>query len=567
MTLPPARPDPLAAHRVPSSAAPTGGVTAWYAEGLSDALGDRLLLFDTTGPGLELLRIDSRVAGLDGFEGALRATVESLRDFTHPSFARVRAVTWLDEPQPKLALVSEIVPGERLSNVLHAARVSGRRPDPAAVVSLLRQLLPALAALHAHGGAAHGLLAADRIVVTPDGELVITEHAIGAAVDAAAGTDEALRQRLGLPAEGSDSVARTRHDVLQVGRLAVSMLLGRTARATGPEAWGEALDQATRIWGAALPPPLRAWLSRALALDRAPFHSARDAQDALERLLPASGHLAPALQAGGSSAPLTAPDRSALPPSAASDVRTAPLPRAVISEPQPPALPERAHVPVPAAAATERPTPPPPVPSKPPALPSLFAGPLKIEQPATRRTWTTRRLTGLRLAAAGLAAVALLEAAVLVSILTGGGGAAAPAAQALVSAPHASADAEAAVSRAARGAPRRTSVRSPDGRSAKGAVVAAAMAGSLPLRDADDATKQATLGDSPVIGWINVAAPSRVRVYANGRLLGATRASSFRLPPGDHQIAIVDEATGRRTNRSVRIVAGRTLRLSIDSFE
>jgi hypothetical protein len=56
-------------------------------------------------------------------------------------------------------------------------------------------------------------------------------------------------------------------------------------------------------------------------------------------------------------------------------------------------------------------------------------------------------------------------------------------------------------------------------------------------------------------------------VYANGRLLGTTRASSFRLPAGDHQIAIVDEATGRRTNRSVRIVPGRTLRLSIESFE
>ena len=86
----------------------------------------------------------------------------------------------LDDPQPQLALVSELAAGERLSTVLRAATPAGSRLDPTCAIWLLRQLLPALAAFHeATGGAQHRLLDADRVVLTPTGGLAITEYVFG----------------------------------------------------------------------------------------------------------------------------------------------------------------------------------------------------------------------------------------------------------------------------------------------------------------------------------------------------------------------------------------------------
>jgi hypothetical protein len=72
---------------------PELGRASWYAQGVSDAVGDRLLMFDNTGgPSLELLRFSWKVTALPGFEEALRERVEVLSQFRHPSFAKVRAV-------------------------------------------------------------------------------------------------------------------------------------------------------------------------------------------------------------------------------------------------------------------------------------------------------------------------------------------------------------------------------------------------------------------------------------------------------------------------------------------
>jgi len=44
-------------------------LASWYAEGTSDGLGDRLLMFDNAGtPSLELLRFRRHLADADGFE-------------------------------------------------------------------------------------------------------------------------------------------------------------------------------------------------------------------------------------------------------------------------------------------------------------------------------------------------------------------------------------------------------------------------------------------------------------------------------------------------------------------
>ena len=100
------------------SSPPQKPLASWYAQGLSDGVGDRLLMFDNSdAPSLELLRVRPELASAPGFEEALRERVQRLSRFRHPSFARVRAVENL-EPDDGLAVVSNYTPGKRLSELL-----------------------------------------------------------------------------------------------------------------------------------------------------------------------------------------------------------------------------------------------------------------------------------------------------------------------------------------------------------------------------------------------------------------------------------------------------------------
>jgi hypothetical protein len=270
---------------VAAPSAGASGLVAWYAEGFSDALGDRLRLFDNRGPALELLRFSDAVLAIPGFEAALRTRVELLGAFKHPSFARVRALRVLDDPPaPRLALVSELVAGERVSSMLRTAQAKGVRLDTTSAVWLLRQLLPSLAALHDTGdGVVHGLLDPDRVVVTAGGEVVITEHVFGGVADL------------------MDLAGRT-SDIGQAALIAVALLLGRPLRRDEYAANGvTSLDLACATPAADV---LRPWLTRALGLGAAPpFASAREAYHALEDLLPGvwgawPSRLMPALPAG-----------------------------------------------------------------------------------------------------------------------------------------------------------------------------------------------------------------------------------------------------------------------------
>lgn len=243
------------------------GLVAWYAEGFSDVLGDRLRLFDNAGPALELLRFSASVAAVPGFEAAVRARIDALATFSHPAFAKVRALTLLDDPFPQLALVSELVTGERLSTVLRAADARGARLDPTCAIWLLRHLLPALAAFHdATGGASHRLLDTDRVVLTPSGEIAITEYVFG-------GLAEDL-----LPGPRTT-------DVGQAALLAVAILLGRPVRSDERETdFQQLVQQACATSPSA--GVLRPWLMCALTAGPDRFTSARQAYHALDELLP-----------------------------------------------------------------------------------------------------------------------------------------------------------------------------------------------------------------------------------------------------------------------------------------
>jgi PEGA domain len=276
-----------------ASAPARPGRASWYTPGLSDALGDRLLMFDnSTASPLELLRFKRELSSVAAFEAALRDRVERLVRFSHPSFGRVRAVKRLDEHED-LALVSNQTPGRRLSAILHDAR------GPTYATELVRQLTPALAALHQQdAGVGHGALTADRIIVTPEGKLVIVEHVLGSALESLSFSAPRLRSELGLAVAGPGDVATftSRTDLVQLGMIALSLVVGRPIDpADYPDNLRPLLDELTPRdgYGSLAALRLRWWLEHALQLDGRTFASASEAQDALLEL-PEDSNMQPA---------------------------------------------------------------------------------------------------------------------------------------------------------------------------------------------------------------------------------------------------------------------------------
>ena len=80
--------------------------------------------------------------------------------------------------------MSDSLPGWRLSELLRVAAEERLAIDTTVVIGLLRQLLPAVALFARNNReSAIGNLAPERLLVTPQARLVITEHAFGPAIE------------------------------------------------------------------------------------------------------------------------------------------------------------------------------------------------------------------------------------------------------------------------------------------------------------------------------------------------------------------------------------------------
>ena len=476
---------------IPSSSASGPGLVSWYAEGFADPFGERLLLFDNAGPALELLRFSGALTSQRGFELAVRARSDQLTAFKHPLFARVRSVTTLEEPQPQLALVSELVRGERLTTLLQSAERASLRPDPGSAVWLLRQLLPAVAALHDAGaGLPHGILGTNRIVVTPEGRLAITEHTLAGSLEGLGLSAVSLWRQFGVAARerGGRAMLDPGTDVTQIALVALAVLLGRPMQPEEFPVRRATIDLALSAWRSSL--VLAPWFVRALE-PNAGFTSAWEALAALDGCVAGvngawTSRLVPN--------PATAEASSGKGLARMSTATAAMTRYAELDAPTPLALP---------------------------------AGDAVI----TRRLW---KINGV------LTIIAVAEAICLLILATRY---AAPD-QLPVPIPLAA----------------KASQASPVPRQPTMNELTAELDSSVP---ADAAHSAAALIDDGAaangLGWIQVSSPVEVRVYANGRLIGSGAHAKFRLPAGQHAIALVNDDQGVRTVRLVKLAPGATV--------
>ena len=260
----------------------------------SDGIGDRVVSTDpTTGDLVQVLRINPALTAVPSFEFALRERVARLANFRHVYFARVRRVDRAPGYPTALSLVSDHIEGTRLSDILRVAEERRLHLDINAALCLIRQLVPAVALLHENArDAAHGLIAAERLIVTPQGRLIIAEHVCGAAVEQMQYGRERLWHELRVAMPPSAGIPRfdQRGDVTGIGVVALSLILGRPLRDDEfPRGVGDLLNAALERTALGeeqpLTPPLRSWLARALQVDvRRAFASAPEALAAFDEL-------------------------------------------------------------------------------------------------------------------------------------------------------------------------------------------------------------------------------------------------------------------------------------------
>jgi hypothetical protein len=206
----------------------------------------------------------------------------------------VRGVERIGRGGTHLALASDHVPGTRLSVLLAAAESRLLPIETNAVLSLVRQLVHAAAALHDRApDLCHGAIGPERIIVTPNARLVLVEHVLGSALEQLRYPNPQYWRELRVPLPrtiGTPHFDR-RTDVAQIGVTALALIVGR------PLATDEYPDHVSDLTGGAisvaaggdiepLPLPLRVWLQRALQIDsRTPFGSAPEARAELDRVL------------------------------------------------------------------------------------------------------------------------------------------------------------------------------------------------------------------------------------------------------------------------------------------
>jgi serine/threonine protein kinase len=259
-----------------------------------DGFGQRQLALGVNGDQFEVLTLRDQLTESAVVEAALRDRTNRLADFQSEHFGRVRGVERVGKTVPRLMIVSDHVPGVRLSKILAAAETHLLPVEMHAALCLLRQLVHAVAVLHDKApDVCHGAISPERIIVTPNARLVLVEYVLGSAIEQLRYSNKQYWQDLHVPLARTFGMPHLdrRTDVTQVGATALALIIGR------PLADDEFPAQISEMTASALalspdgaleplPLPLKVWLQRALQIDsKTPFSSAPEAWAELDRVL------------------------------------------------------------------------------------------------------------------------------------------------------------------------------------------------------------------------------------------------------------------------------------------
>ena len=261
----------------------TGGV------GFTDGFGTRRR---RTGPaGVdEVLTFRDSLTAVGSFEFAVRERVARVATLRDAAFAEVRRAERAAERRQSLTVVSAAVDGTRLSDLLVESGRGNAPLDPIWALAVVHQVLEAVDRFHRiDADLAHSALGAEHIIITPDSRAVVVDYAFGPAIEQLAFSPQQYWDELGVATDAIQPSFDQRMDVMQVGVMAFSLLLGRPFRCDELSVWQRGSRSAadTLFANEILAPLARRahpWVLRALQLD-APFMSAAEACEGLEELI------------------------------------------------------------------------------------------------------------------------------------------------------------------------------------------------------------------------------------------------------------------------------------------
>ena len=257
--------------------------------GVRDGLGDRLVGYDRAGgETLQILRVRAELAA---FGAAFDEVVGPFAELSDRRLQRMRGVARAVDAALPL-VVSEHVEGERLHDLLAHAHARAVVPDVTVALYIATEVLEALKTLEQ---AAHGALSPGRVILGPDGCLVLAEYMFGPLLEHLEFSHARLWRelRVGHPEEPVPAICDHRADVAQVAIMVVALVLGRPLLDDEyPDHLEGLLNEVREVaWirgGDPLANALGSWLDIALPMPgRLIFDNAAQARDALLSMLPA----------------------------------------------------------------------------------------------------------------------------------------------------------------------------------------------------------------------------------------------------------------------------------------
>jgi hypothetical protein len=253
-----------------------------------DGLGIRYVRTDGTDDPVEVLR---PLWDVGAMQNAIRQRVGRLATFRQARFVPVRTAEVPRDDPSTIEVVSDYLPGHRLSQYLEASKTGALSIQTSTAIHILRELLGALALLHESRGVTHGAVGPERILITPKGRAVVADYVLGPAIERLEFTRPRLWREFKIPLPAGKGLPRLDDlaDVVQVGATALALLAGRPLLADylGGLMTAAEVAQARGPDGRpAVPAMLVGWVKRALLKDPSGgFANVRDARLALEAVL------------------------------------------------------------------------------------------------------------------------------------------------------------------------------------------------------------------------------------------------------------------------------------------